>query len=82
MHRGIMEALETRARDITMGIIKDKIHDRQNMKDIALGNLMKERKKSSRTRLIIHQTWKHFPDADMQDPQDSLMKSSSEGSLI
>jgi len=29
MHRGIMEALETRAHNITMGTMKDKIHDSQ-----------------------------------------------------
>ena len=39
MHRGIMEALETRSCDITMGIMKDKIYDKQNMKDIALEKL-------------------------------------------
>ena len=39
MHHGIMEALEERACDINMGIMKEKIHDKQKMKDIALGNL-------------------------------------------
>jgi len=29
MHRGIMEALKERACDITMGIMKDKIHGSQ-----------------------------------------------------
>lgn len=44
---------------------------------------LKEGKKSSRTILIIHKVKrKHLLDKDMQDPQDSLMESSSEGSPI
>ena len=34
-----MEALETRARNITIGIMKDKIHGKQHVRYIALGNL-------------------------------------------
>jgi len=35
-----MEALETRARDITMGIMKDKIHGKQTCRIYLLGTLM------------------------------------------
>ena len=62
MQCGIMKELETRARDITMGNHggQEEINSWQsNMKDIALGNLI-GRKKSSRTRLIIHRKEKNF----------------------
>lgn len=39
MNHGIMEALETRACDITMGMMKEKTYDKQNMKDITLEKL-------------------------------------------
>ena len=51
MHHGIMEALETRARDITMGIMKDKIHGRQTCRIYSSWEpqwALKERKESSK----------------------------------
>lgn len=40
MHNDIMEPLETRACDITMGIMKEKIHDRQTCRIYLLGTLV------------------------------------------
>ena len=81
MHLGIMEALETRARDITMGIMKEKMHDRQNMKDIALGNLSEHWRKGrshvGKGSSYIKSKRKHLPIGDIQVPQNSLMESSS-----
>ena len=65
------------------------------MKDIALGNLIghwrKGRSHLGQTSSYKNETFarwgyhtkrKHLLDGDMQDPQDSLKESSSEGSLI